>query len=368
MESLPSQEGVFSSSDQSPSFSEPASGWSGCLRRHRWIGFVLPFVVYIGVGAFEPVRPSPKGKPPVPEEQFQEHARPEADQSAAQVEGAEAVDDPQKVPPTKESSEGGAPGEGKKMRGKRGPAGKPPRTPEKTAPSEPAASQALSDQPPAQVEAELPPETNWAGIPYSAYPAVYTLKVLLTCLAILVVWPVYREFPVRVSLWAVLVGVGGWIIWLGFGSLNLEQKWLEPIGLGSFLDLGARSGFNPLRVFQDQPTWMLWGFAALRLFGMVVVVALVEEFFLRGFLMRWVMKADWWEVPIGQVNWAALAACVIYAVLSHPAEMIGATVWFLFITLLAYKTKNIWDCVLAHATTNALLGAYILLLREWRYW
>ena len=93
--------------------------------------------------------------------------------------------------------------------------------------------------------------------------------------------------------------------------MNWERKWLEPLGLGAFLDLGVRSGFNPFRVFQDQPAWMLWGFVALRLFGMVVVVALVEEFFLRAFLMRYVVQADWWTLPVGRLTLDALATCVL---------------------------------------------------------
>ncbi|HPP52544.1 MAG TPA: CAAX prenyl protease-related protein [Thermoguttaceae bacterium] len=315
---------------------ESCCGWGGLVRRHRWLGFVLPFVVYMGVGAFEPIRPPLKPKPQAILEQGN---LPEAGQQAPLAPSAQ---------PTEQlnPSEAGG-GEGKNS------------AESKESQAAPAASPSKTD---------TLPEANWAGIPYSAYPAVYTLKVLLTCLAILLVWPVYREFPCRVSLLAILVGIGGLIIWLGFSQLNLERKWLEPIGLGAFVDLGARSGFNPFRVFQEQPVWMLWGFVALRLFGMVIVVALVEEFFLRGFLMRYVVQADWWTVPVGRVTLAALIACVLYAVLSHPAELFGASVWFLFVTLLAYKTKNIWDCVVAHATTNALLGAYILLLSEWKYW
>jgi len=298
---------------------ECSGGWWGLMvRRRRWLGFVLPFVVYMGVGAFEPIRPPPKPKPPLmPEQAGEQTALPETPPTDLN-------------PPT--------------------PSGPPPAPAGSVLPS------------------ELPPEVNWAGIPYAAYPTVYALKILLTCLTIGLIWPVYRQFPVRMSGLAILVGMGGLIIWLGFGQLNWERKWLAPMGLGALVDMGVRSGLNPFRVFQDQPAWMLWGFVALRLFGMVVVVALVEEFFLRGFLMRYVVQANWWEVPVGQITLGALLACVLYAVLSHPGELFAATAWFLLVTWLAYRTKNIWDCVAAHAVTNALLGTYILLLAEWRYW
>lgn len=315
-------------------------GWTAFVRRYRWVGFVLPFVVYMGVGALEPIRPPLKPKP-----------RASGAEMSGQESQPEAGQQPLPNPPVPPAEQPNPPKDGSGQ-AKGNPEAKPSEIPTEAADS----------------QAEPLPEANWAGIPYAAYPAVYTLKILLTCLAMGLVWPVYREFPFRVSGLAILVGIGGLIIWLGFGGLNWERKWLEPIGLGAFLDLGVRSGFDPFRAFPDQPAWMLWGFVALRLFGMVVVVALVEEFFLRGFLMRYVIQADWHQVQVGTLNLAALLACVLYAVLSHPGELFGATAWFLFVSLLAYKTRNIWDCVLAHATTNALLGAYILLFWEWKYW
>jgi len=132
--------------------------------------------------------------------------------------------------------------------------------------------------------------------------------------------------------------------------------------------MGERVGFDPYGAFAHQPAWQLWGFIAVRLFGLVAVVALIEEMFLRGFVMRFVMDVDWWEVPVGRVDVAAVVTCVVYAVLSHPAELFAAAAWFLLITLLAVKTRNIWDCVVAHAVTNLLLGIYVLVLHQWHYW
>jgi membrane protease YdiL (CAAX protease family) len=35
---------------------------------------------------------------------------------------------------------------------------------------------------------------------------------------------------------------------------------------------------------------------------------------------------------------------------------------------LAVKTGNLWDSVLAHSTTNALLAAYALIFDQWQLW
>jgi membrane protease YdiL (CAAX protease family) len=57
-----------------------------------------------------------------------------------------------------------------------------------------------------------------------------------------------------------------------------------------------------------------------------------------------------------------------YAVLTHPQEAIAAIVWFSLVNWWMKRTGNLWDCVLVHAVTNGLLGAWILYSGQWRLW
>ena len=36
------------------------------------------------------------------------------------------------------------------------------------------------------------------------------------------------------------------------------------------------------------------------------------------------------------------------------------------VTWLMVRTRNIWDCVVAHAITNLLLGIYVVSTGEWQ--
>ncbi|MFH1919915.1 MAG: CAAX prenyl protease-related protein [Planctomycetota bacterium] len=207
---------------------------------------------------------------------------------------------------------------------------------------------------------------GWLAIPYQYYPIVYTLKIALTVAAILFVLPGYREFPFRVSPLAVLVGALGVVIWVGTCSLGLEQRLLTPLGLGRFLGLGARSAFDPFVELRIYPAAWAWGFLAVRFLGLVAVVAVIEEFFLRGFLMRFVLQADWWEVPFGKVNAISVIVATVVPMFMHPAELFAALLWFSLVTWLMVKTKNIWDCVAAHAVTNLLLGVYVVSSGQWQ--
>ena len=86
---------------------------------------------------------------------------------------------------------------------------------------------------------------------------------------------------------------------MGLCKLDLENRLLGPLGLGSLVDLGTRSGYNPFEMLGDQPAGA-WTFWAIRLFGLTLVVPFIEEAFLRGFLMRYFVDRDWWDVPFGQ--------------------------------------------------------------------
>jgi CAAX prenyl protease-like protein len=207
---------------------------------------------------------------------------------------------------------------------------------------------------------------GWLAIPYGYYPAAYALKIALTVAAVLFVLPGYRQFPLRVSPLAVLVGLAGIVVWVGICSLELEQRLAGVPGFGWLVGQGARSAFNPFEELREYPAAWAWGFLAIRFFGLVAVIAVVEEFFLRGFLMRFVMQAKWWEVPFGKVNAAAVVVGTLVPVLMHPGELFAAAAWFSLVTWLMVRTKNIWDCVAAHAITNLLLGLYVVLSGEWQ--
>jgi uncharacterized protein len=207
------------------------------------------------------------------------------------------------------------------------------------------------------------------SIPYAYYPWVYTVRIVLTAAAIFAVLPGYRQFPLRLSWWGPAVGVVGIVLWVGLCELDVEHRWLKPLldcaGLGKLIGAGARAGFNPLTELAAHPAWA-WCFLAIRFAGLALIVPVIEEFFLRGLVMRFVVKPEWWEVPFGQVTRAAAIVGTAYGILAHPAELLAAAVWFSLVTWLMVKTRNIWDCVAAHAVTNLLLGIYVVVWGQWR--
>jgi uncharacterized protein len=207
------------------------------------------------------------------------------------------------------------------------------------------------------------------AIPYLYYPVVYAIKIALTLAAIGFVLPGYRQFPFRISFLSIAVGVVGVVIWICICRLDLEHAYLQPVfervGLGWIIGSGERAAFNPFVHFADQKVWA-WTFLAIRFFGLALIVPVIEEFFLRGFVMRFVVESDWWKVPFGNMNRLAIVLGTLVPVLMHPAELLAAAVWFSMVTWLMLRTRNIWDCVAAHAVTNLLLGIYVVSTNNWQ--
>jgi CAAX prenyl protease-like protein len=207
------------------------------------------------------------------------------------------------------------------------------------------------------------------AIPYAYYPWVYAAKISLTVAAILFVLPGYRDFPLKFGRLAIVVGIIGGPLWIGICQLDLEHSYLQPllkqIGLGNIIGAGDRAAFNPFEQLADRPA-AIWSFLAVRFLGLVIVVPILEEFFLRGFVMRFFMDRQWWEIPFGKTDRLAVILGTAVPMTMHPGELFAAFVWFSMITWLMLRTRNIWDCVVAHALTNLILGVYVVSTNTWR--
>lgn len=194
------------------------------------------------------------------------------------------------------------------------------------------------------------------GIGHEFYPSVYALRVAATLLVLFAGWRSLGGWLGRPAWWTLPLGLALAMPWVGLAQLQRELGWLAG-------DTG-RVGFDPFELY-GSGTPAAWAYLALRGLGLVVLVPIVEELFLRGFLMRFVIREPFWLVPFGTLTTASLATCMLYAVGSHPAEAAAAVVWFGAVTWLAARTGRPADCILTHAATNLALGAYVIWSGAW---
>ncbi len=201
---------------------------------------------------------------------------------------------------------------------------------------------------------------RWFPANRSWYPTTYSLSILLATVVAAFGFGKLLRVPFRITPLAIGVGIVGIFVWLGLWWLGGQLP-----GLGQYLR--GRDAFNPLEELKGDPNWM-YAFLGIRIFGLVLLVPVIEEFFLRGFLTRYIDHPDWDRVPIDLLTKLSLFGIAVYAVFSHPTEALAAVAWFALVTWLFIKTKNIWDCVIAHSVTNLLLGIFVLTTGTWELW
>jgi uncharacterized protein len=194
------------------------------------------------------------------------------------------------------------------------------------------------------------------GIPFAAYPVIYSLRIVATLLAFARSWTPIRRWLGRPTWWPPLVGLALVVPWIVLASLQREAGWANA--------MGGRAAFNPFAACNESAV-PVWAFVAIRAIGLIAVVPLVEELFLRGFLMRYVVREDFWTVPFGMLTFPAVGACLFYAAGSHPSECVAAVAWFAIVTGIAAATRRPIDTILTHAATNLALGGYVLLTANW---
>jgi CAAX prenyl protease-like protein len=205
------------------------------------------------------------------------------------------------------------------------------------------------------LEAYLP--TAPSGAPSSRwYPPAYTLKMVVV-LGLL--WYGRRIFR-DLRPWP---GVGGSFLAIGLG-LSVTAVWVGLDGrYPEFQGLGKRAAFDPGALSLGSRLTFL----AVRMFGLVVVVPLIEELFYRAFLMRWIIEPDFTKVPIGRLTVRNVVVTTTVFGLSHP-EWLPAVLTGLAWAWLVGKTKSVSACVLSHAVANLALGIYVITTHQWKYW
>ncbi len=132
----------------------------------------------------------------------------------------------------------------------------------------------------------------------------------------------------------------------------------------NFGQVVPETGFNPDRVDQQLLKNVLILF---RLCGAALVVPVMEELFWRSFLLRYIIKPDFIQVPLGTFTWASFLIGAVLFGLEHHLIFAGVMAGMAY-SLLLYWTKSLYQCIVAHAVTNLALGIYVLSTQAWQFW
>ena len=166
--------------------------------------------------------------------------------------------------------------------------------------------------------------------------------------------------PLRPSrpLASIGIGIAVFLIWIGPDLLfGYRHHWLFENSL-----TGSASSSLPAGLKAFVP------FVALRAFSSTFLVPVLEELFWRGWLMRWLIDKDFLNVPLGTYVRSAFWIAALLFASEHGSYwevglLAGAAYgWWVV------RTRNLADCILAHAVTNGILSIYVVAADQWQYW
>jgi CAAX prenyl protease-like protein len=183
----------------------------------------------------------------------------------------------------------------------------------------------------------------------AGFDVLYPLR--LVC-ALIVLWAYrhrYRELDWRASWRGFATGMLLFGVWVG-----IAHFWTAPAPIPESLSQLP----GPLRA-----TWI-----ACRAAAAIITVPSAEELAYRGYLLRRLAKTDFASVAFQEVRWPALVVSSIVFGVTHGSFWLPGIAAGLAFGALAMKTGRIGESVVAHATTNALLAAYVLTFNQWQLW
>jgi CAAX prenyl protease-like protein len=208
-------------------------------------------------------------------------------------------------------------------------------------------------------------------LPFAVFIAILGLQQLVPAVPVWVrfVVPMAAIFAVSLPalkgrpskpLLSILIGLLVFVIWVG-------PDVISPAWRHSFLFdnsvIGHPAGNTPPESKNDGV------FLVFRIAIGVVAVPVLEELFWRGWLMRWIIEPNHFErLPLGAYTPMAFWLVAVLFASEHGSfwdvGLLAGIVYNWWIV----RTHNLWDCIIAHAVTNAVLAAWVVMGNHWQYW
>jgi CAAX prenyl protease-like protein len=199
--------------------------------------------------------------------------------------------------------------------------------------------------------AETPAGNTW-------YPWAYLARTVIVGALLIYFWKWYTRISWDYWYVGIAVGILGIVQWVGM-QLFLQHHFemFRP----------SDKVFNPDQFFQD-PAWR-GGFTAVRLIGAVLVVPVMEELFWRDYLWRQIIAPnDFKLAAVGEWDPRAFIAVSLLFAVVHGNWWLTSIVWATMVGALLVYTRSLGACIIAHATTNLLLGLWVLHTKQWSFW
>jgi exosortase E/protease (VPEID-CTERM system) len=168
-----------------------------------------------------------------------------------------------------------------------------------------------------------------------------------------------------------------WIFRKRYADLSWKCDWVAPligviafgvcVGLDDLFSKTPGDSAAPAALLAPAPIFaVLW--MVFRLLAAVITVPLAEELAFRGFLLRRLICQGFESVSFRRVScFSLLASSAVFGLLHGDYWLSGSIAGILF-GLAATRRARLGEAVVAHATANCFLTAYVLIYHKWHLW
>lgn len=210
---------------------------------------------------------------------------------------------------------------------------------------------------------------HFLDIPQIPPAWAYAIRSLICAVLFLALRPWRFYPPVTWHHWplALTVGLGVFVIWVAMEHPRAAL-------LGPLQELYIRWGILPLGELRPPlgaspyaPETCGWPLTVARIAGSGLVIGVIEEFFWRGFLYRWLIGGDFRAIDPARFARGPFWATAALFALEHREWLAGFAAGALY-GWLFIRSRDIWTVAIAHAVTNLVLGAYVVATGAYQFW
>lgn len=200
--------------------------------------------------------------------------------------------------------------------------------------------------------------------------SLYALSTVVCTILFLLLKPWRFYEPLRLGNILPAIGVGLFIfaIWVFFetplfknllpAAADLYEKW----GVMPFGEMRPELDSTPYA-----PEVCGWPLTITKLIGSAFVIAVIEEFFWRGWLIRFIRTPDFLDVDVGEFNAVPFFIAAVIFGFEHNEWAAGVATGIVY-GFFFIRTRDIWAVSIAHVVTNLALGIYVISTGSWRFW
>jgi CAAX prenyl protease-like protein len=182
---------------------------------------------------------------------------------------------------------------------------------------------------------------------------IYSLKTAIGAWLIWLVRPYVEEMRWKFSWEAMAVGAAVFAAWVGLDGLY--PVFVERPGTFD-PNRAYGAGSAPARIY-----------ICARILGSSLVVPVLEEVFYRSFLYRFLIQAQFLQIPLGRFNMRAFLVAGVAFGVGHYEWLPGILCAFAYQSLVCRKDR-LGDAITAHAITNLLLALWVVFRPAYQFW